>query len=511
MRKSNDSLFELVHHLTKGEKKFFHQFVKHLQKEGKSSLYQLFSLIEKQRVYDEAKLKKELTGKLFSSNFSQAKAELYKLLLKSLRVYHHNHTAPVEINDSLSNFEILRLHGLYRDSLESIDKFSEKSAPVDYPSLRIQMNDMLFRNAIRSNDPEQLLLMQHDFRQRQENILAGLSDLVKIQDCFIRVYQMLRLSGLQNTTEGRNRLKEIVGELDAIRIDENTPEPNRYWYWVTYFFYHYCLGELQQSKVFAEIIIQFFESKEEKDLMVYDQIVIYATNLFNLEISSENMKKAMEQYTRVKEIWKKYPILEQEAKFYRINSNLLQLYMYQGDFDACLLLSSSMEGKINLNTKDQHALISLLFNIIWAHLFTGHVKKIIKYLDHIINQGQQKVSSDFVLLSRIIQMIVYVEDKNLSLLNSSVLSMERFLKKAKRMDPSLEVLMSFFKNYFRHLPSHQEQSVYLALKERILKIPDVQSHLLYRMPQVLIWIQSKITGESAVSLSTLNKYTNFWH
>lgn len=510
MRKSNDSLFELIHHLTKGEKRHFHQFVRHLQKGDKSSLYQLFSLIEKQRVYDEAKLKKELTGKLFSSNFSQAKAELYKLLLKSLRIYHHNHTTPVEVNDSLSSFEILRLHGLYGDSLDFIDKFSQESAPVDYPSLHIQMNDMVFRNAIRSNDPEQLLLMQRNFRQRQESILAGLSDLIKIQDCFIQIYQTLRLSGIQNTTEGRNRLNEIISELDGLCIDESTPEPNRYWYWVTRFFYHYCLGDLEQSKAFAETIIQFFESKEKKDLMVYDQIVIYATNLFNLELSSENMKKALQQYKRVMEIWKKYPILEQESKFYRINSNLLQLYMYQGDFEACLLLSSNIEGKINFNTKDEHALSSLLFNIIWAHLFTGNFKKIFKYLDHIINEGQHKVSTDYVLLSRVIQMIVYVEDKNLSLLNSSVLSIERFLKKTKRMDPSLEVLISFFKNYFRFLPSPNEQTVYIALKDRILKIPDVRSQLLYRMPQVLIWIQSKITGESPVSLSTLNKYTTFW-
>ena len=510
MRKTDTSLFELIHHLTKGEKRYFKVFAKLHQKENKNALVQLFSVVEKQMVYDEEAIRKSLSGKVFTSNFSQAKADLYKLILKALRVYHHQQFSQVEVNDLLSSTEILRVHGLFPESRQVVQKIQQIGSSIEYPVLDFQLNNIFMRNSIRSNDQDQLDYWQKNYKTSQLDLLLQFQDLVIVQDCFLQIYGFLRKTGLQNTIEQGRSLQKIMQQIGGVKLSENTPEYTRYWYLMTNFFYHYCTSDASSAKRYGEMILHMFESKKHKDVTVYDHITIFASNLIQLELTSGNLKGVIHYYNKIMNIWKAYPILEQEAKYYRLHSGIIEMYMYRGELDQSLKLYRQIERKINLDSKDQHALISLLFHCIWIHLFVGQFEKVEHYLAYIVNQVHSKTSSDFLLLGRLMQLIVLIEDNNISVLRSYILSTERFLKKYKRMDESLEVLFSFFRNYSRLKLQGSKKEMFTQLKMDIRKIPDRQTKIIYRIPQILIWIEHKITGEPFETLLVHNTVIKRW-
>ena len=120
MKPSNE-LFKLVRSLTKSEKRFF-KLSSSLQS-GEKNYLKIFDFIEKQEVYDEDELKKAFEKETFVKHLPSEKNHLYRLILKSLRVFYSEQSVSSILRQELKNVEILYDKALYKEC----EKFVSRS------------------------------------------------------------------------------------------------------------------------------------------------------------------------------------------------------------------------------------------------------------------------------------------------------------------------------------------------------------------------------------------------
>ncbi len=97
----SEPLHDLIHGLSKGEKRFFTLLHSHYLQDNPSNTMQLFSAVDQLEKWDETKLTKRNTNKTFLNHLAAEKKRLQQELLDTL-VYHHR--------DATVNFTIRHLY-----------------------------------------------------------------------------------------------------------------------------------------------------------------------------------------------------------------------------------------------------------------------------------------------------------------------------------------------------------------------------------------------------------------
>ncbi|MEM1320913.1 MAG: hypothetical protein AAGG75_11695 [Bacteroidota bacterium] len=105
--KSSDNLYQLIQALTKAEKRNFKIIAAQHSKKDSSNYILLFDAIERQKTYDEARLKKKFRNYPFAKNISKTKHLLYHLILKTLRSLNESRTTRSKLSALLEDAQTL--------------------------------------------------------------------------------------------------------------------------------------------------------------------------------------------------------------------------------------------------------------------------------------------------------------------------------------------------------------------------------------------------------------------
>ena len=127
------NIFFLIKSLNQSEKRYFKLFCSIINVE--SNYLKLFEAIDNQDVYDEKKLKDIFANEPFVRQLHVTKIYLSRLILKSLRNYHHKISKTAEITDLIRDIEILFTKELFDQCYFTIQK-AEKLA-IHYEKLAL--------------------------------------------------------------------------------------------------------------------------------------------------------------------------------------------------------------------------------------------------------------------------------------------------------------------------------------------------------------------------------------
>ena len=119
----SDKLHRLVRSLSPAEKRYFRIFIK--GKPGVDTKYtQLFEALAAAEVFDEEKWKVKIykNKDLGSKKYSELKAYLYELVLKSLQNYDELHSTQQRLNQLLQSVAALFKRGHYADCRDLLTK-----------------------------------------------------------------------------------------------------------------------------------------------------------------------------------------------------------------------------------------------------------------------------------------------------------------------------------------------------------------------------------------------------
>lgn len=123
MEASTD-LHELIHSMSRTEKRYFKLFAK-MQGKADNNYIRLFDAVNKQDIYDEEVLKRKFAKRI--KQFGSTKFFLYKLILKSLRIFHSEDSVNYSVADQLREADLLIRRNLYEQANKLLDKCIETS------------------------------------------------------------------------------------------------------------------------------------------------------------------------------------------------------------------------------------------------------------------------------------------------------------------------------------------------------------------------------------------------
>jgi len=134
----SDTLFQLIHSLSKSEKRHFKLYIKRSSAKEDLKIIQLFDAVDKMPEYDEKLLLKKLPG-TEKPQLANLKAHLYKQVLASLRLLKSIENIDLELNEQLDYARILYYKGLYMQSLKLLDKVKEQALLYHQDTILIQV------------------------------------------------------------------------------------------------------------------------------------------------------------------------------------------------------------------------------------------------------------------------------------------------------------------------------------------------------------------------------------
>lgn len=103
----SDHLIELIHSLSKAEKRHFKLFSSRLQRQEGTQFIKLFDILEKSKDIEDDSIRKKLGG-IAGVKYANLKRNLYSNVLTSLRLIHSSKKVDLEIREQIDYARILQ-------------------------------------------------------------------------------------------------------------------------------------------------------------------------------------------------------------------------------------------------------------------------------------------------------------------------------------------------------------------------------------------------------------------
>ncbi|MCP3932114.1 MAG: hypothetical protein GY705_23830 [Bacteroidetes bacterium] len=457
-RQKTDYLIQLINSLNRAEKRHFRVFVKRNQSSDNILFLQLFDHLDRYKHYDEGQILKRLPD-IKKQQLSNLKAHLYKQLLISLRLLNKNYDQDIELREMIDYAKVLYNKGLYRQSLDILDKCKSKALAAKQNTLAL--NILEFEKFIESQ------YITRSIETRAEDLAHESMRLNKT------VYQSHVFSNLSIQLYGLYlKVGYVRNKKDYYFVKEffqsNLPEYQykdlgfyeKVFLCQSYVWYSHMTQDFLYTYKYAQKWVDLFQEHPE---MMWQEAPLYLKGIHNLLSALFHLlhfEKFRKMLKTLDEFKAKY-----EAKFKQVNNieGLYYLYYYihlinkhyiEGTFSEGTEIIPELGEIIETNRYnwDNHRLLVFYYRIASLYFGSGDLDNTIHYLNIIINQKSPDFRGDIQCFARILNLIAHFELGNAQLVEYQVKSVYRFLGK-------MEDLQQVQKEVFRFLRKTPKRTI----------------------------------------------------
>ncbi len=495
-----DALLDLINALTKAEKRHFRLFAKRNQASDNLLFLQLFDFLDRYSQYDEAQILAKIPG-IKKRQLSNLKAHLYRQLLTSLRLLNTQHSQEMQIREMLDYGRILYDKGLYRQSLQILDKAKNKASCAYLYGLTMEILE--FEKHIEAQ------YVTHSKEGRAEQLTletARLDDILKkvhgYSNLSLELYSLYLKSGYARNEAGYARVKEFFYARRPNFQFEDLDFMGKVHYCQSHIWYHFILQEFQLCYRHAWRWVDLFHSNPEA---IQLHASLYLKGLHNLLNSLFNMWY-YDRFVEVLQWLKAFPERYDMSKERNIEGlHTFYLYWHQikkhyleGTYSEGLVLVPELEDIIQQNrfNWDDHRILVFYYRIACLYFGSGDFDRSIDYLNLIINQKSPDYRQDIQSFSRILNLIAHFELGNARLVEYQAKSVYRFLAKMEDLQAVQQEIFRFLQKTFRVRPDELQQE-FIQLRDRLKEIeldPYERRPFLYL--DIISWLDSKIENKT---------------
>ncbi len=461
-------LFELIKSLTKSEKRYFKIQCKQM---GERTVYiQLFDAMDKQTVFDEDAIRKKFKGERFLDQLHVVKNYLRRIILKSLRNYHHAFSKDAELKDSLRNIEILFNKELFQHS-ETELKRAERIA-VEFELKNGHVEVIKWKRKL-----EQALRPQN---------YAGLSEIIEEQKNAI--------SNLQNTNEywklavdlssqfaGSMPTRETISPMLSDARNAKSVEAKVLFYNCLYVYY----ARSGKPEIASQSLAELLTYLERQGTIISEDPAMYLSTLNNLlsyHVFRKEFDEALELIGRSKEYFKNDKLKSEKKsllKQYLRTCNIeLEIYRNQKNWKSQAAFITKMEAFVSDNRSKMPGeyLLSFWFQFGYLRFMEHQFEVALKWVNLILGTNLKAVRPDLQMQARMLNLMIHLEQRNYFVLRYFVDSTRRYFKKAKNVQPHEKILFRFFIKMGRAAAydwKRNFQDLHLELFEQVLDDPSL--------------------------------------
>lgn len=499
-KQKTDDLIQLILSLTRAEKRHFRLFVRRNQASDDILFLQLFDFLDKNGEYDEGLILKKLPG-IKKRQLSNLKAHLYKQLLISLRLLNTNHINDIQIREMIDFARVLYNKGLYRQSLDILDKAKIRAREGNYHAIHLEILEF-----------EKHIEGQYITRSIEGRAEELTEETVTLTETIDRTNQFsnlsLQLYGLYLKVGYVRNQKDYIFVSDFFQ--SNLPKIDfqqldflgKLYYCQCYVWYYYITQEFAYCYRYAQKWINLFhEQPEMKEL--YGPLYLKGLHnllnaLFNV-LYYEKYVEVLEELNHFPEVYKVKKVKNIEGLYhlYRFIHSIKRHFM-EGTFSEGIKLIPDLMKIIEADKYnwDNHRVMVFYYRIACLYFGSGDYDNTIHYLNRIINQKNPNYRADIQCFARILNLIAHFELGNAQLVEYQVKSVYRFLSKMEDLHAVQQEIFRFLRRTPRIRVSDLKEE-FIALKEKLVKLEDdpyEKRPFLYL--DIISWLESKIEDRS---------------
>lgn len=495
----SDQLFNLVQSLSKAEKRFFKLYVSRSGKASDKKFITLFDAIEKQKVYDEAKiLRKEKT--LLPQQLPNLKTNLYFQLLKSLRLCNSNNLRSIRMMELIDYARLLYSKCLYRECVKMIDKAKNMVVGNDQAIFLLELLEIEKLVVSKTHDAGNEERVNHIIRQT-EQVSDSIRNINLFSNLSIKLDSYYKKSGFVRN----QRDLEKVTRLFHAGLPDYKPEKlsfqEKLYLYKSYVSFYFFTRDFRQGYVYAKKLVGLFEEQPEMQVLKPEMYIKALNSLLAVQTKLFRFNEFTETLKRLVAIKREGRINLTE----NLNLNLFKaIYIHEinrhfmlGEFKSGTRIVAALEGELNkfIPRLDKHSVMLFYYKIACLYFGSGDYRSGLSWLNKIINERDIALREDLHAFARILSLISHFELGNNDLVESYIRSTYRYF--IKRGDLSLyqKYILDFLKGLLMAREVKNVQSRFILLKEQM---ESLQKNKFERRAflyfDIISWLESKITS-----------------
>jgi hypothetical protein len=498
--KPSTELFDLIKSLTKSEKRFF-KLNSSLQSGDKNYL-KIFDAIDKQQTYDEEAIKKMFRKETFIKHLPSEKNHLYKLILKSLRLFHGDNSISSILKQEIKNIEILYKKALYKECnkfLIRAKKLAEEHEKFYYLFELISIEKLLLEEAFESGDFDRSL---DDLIEEEQDVIGKLRNLASYHMLYSKVNSYFRTGGFVRNEEAKKAIKEIsehpliVGKNTALSVRATT---------ICYYIKGFCANANMNRKESFGHYMKVKEILDENPMIRKDLGRRYIRTLSYLiygYMDNNDYESAKRQIEEIKNLPKAagFNTLDFEIIIF-VFTSIAETFIEKriGDKDSILkAVENITEGLDKYGEKiNKEQRIVLYYNVSYAYFLLQEYNKSLQWINMVLNDNERILRQDIYSFSRLFNLIIHFELKNFDLLEYIIKSTYRYLHKRERDFKAETIFIKYIKKFTKTNSELELKDTFVQFKEEINEaFKDPQEKVVLQYFHVNAWVESHLSQKT---------------
>lgn len=494
--KSGDSLHELVHSLTQGEKKHFSLYAKRHVVKGGNNYKWLFDQLVRQNVYSEKKLRARLGDQLAATRH-----HLNQLLLDSLTSFHRGKTIESQINNHMERVAILFQKGLIEQSqkyLRKARKLAEEQERFAALQDIIMWERRLHSKSFYKDLEDVKALHQEEAEAAQHVINTG-----AYFNLYVESFTQLILKGRARNDQGSEALKEILSDPLMSSEDHAKNYTSRVFFHSIHANIHDSKGDDRQNNIHQQKLIELLESNPKLHRTDFNR---YITFVDNFCISGIRLGQFDACLVKLEDLDRYYNVLKIERSpsieariFTTASMHKLCAYYRQGKFDQGLPLLDKIEAQLETHSRFmlKQRKHDLMYDIFYTHFGNNQFKEALRWLNACIMDEDIAMRPAEISSLKILEIIVHYELGNEELVSFLVRNHYRYLLSKGQLHQSEKLFLEFIRKQQGESGNMDIRPHFENLISELEQLQSKPYEKLFMDPfNVLAWLKAKTSSQS---------------
>lgn len=492
----SDRLFQLIKSLSSPEKRYFKLFV-NTDGSRDNKYIRLFDAIDAQEEFDDDALRQFIYADepIQSRKYSELKAYLYEMILKSLQSYDEKNAIDYRLRNLLLGVRSLYKRSLFEDCRKVLQK-AEKWADF-YEKFDVILEVLNWQKQIAYARAEIGFLDKKltGIASREADYLNKIQNVTDFQNLFFRVLVAVRKNTL--------RVDSQDTELSTITANHLLTSPEcalTHQSRILYFRIRSVLSYAGRSySDFYELSKALITLMESKPHFLAEDVSEYISALSNMAVSCGYLGRFDEVAACLDKMQQITPLtLDDRLKIHRqYYTHKFRLCIETGDFNEGLAVVQAHLKELTHLDKEVFERSSFYFQYFYIFFGAGNYDKALEYLNQWLNLPRSIERQDLQSLARILNLIIHYEMGNTLLLDSLLRSTYRFLHRTEGLLHFELRLMQFIRQANRANSRRAIEGELQALKTDFHTLTqDPAEKAMLQLFDFEAWLDSKIQRRS---------------
>ena len=465
-------------------------------KEKDNSKYvQLFDAIDEMEEFDDGALKKNIYGDepIESRKYPGLKAYLYNLILKSLVSYDEKSSVDYKLKNMLLGVRSLFKRSQFAGCKDILKKAKKLAAEYEDFSALLELLDWEKKIAYTQTDIAFLDREMGRIEEEENGYLQQLRDISEYRNIFFRILVNIR----KDVSRNKKQLSLLKGLVqNPLMADEEKANS-----FIAKILFHRIKSiyyfSSSQFHEFYEINKKLLALIEGNMRMLKEDVSEYISALSNHIVSCGILGKYGEVNETLRKLISVKPLTNDDAvKIHRqYYSNKFRLCIATGEFEA-----GRQELKRHLTYLSKFDArpfqkSDFYFQYFCIYFGSEEFEKALESLNEWLDMSKSIERKDLQSFARVLNMIVHYELGNTLLLESLFRSTSRHLGKGDKIIKLEKKIIGFILQAGKPISKKEQILLFKELKKDVEKIAALPSYNIFRMFDLMSWIDSKITGK----------------